>query len=409
MKFAVEQLGKAGERAGQLELIAGQPTATPFPLLSTKGGCVPHLTRETMVHLNIEKNPVLVPFQYHVRQTRVLEKWGAGLASFLGMSDHPVVLTIQDPGELTKSGYHNNKNISVWSNNNNRELVSPTTFMEAVEHIKPDLFIALCDGDTEPGCSNKRVSKSVAKSIDFLDTCIQLKSSTPSLSKTGIIGAVEGGLDMKARTKSTKEVVAREVDGFLLDGFHCNGPDSEHLDFSSINEVLTETISLLPPGKPRFYFGAAPPALVFQLAKSGVDMFDSTYPSMVTEKESALVFHNLWKGDGSQRLIPSELTESSPPPDGDLVQSLACSSNRLEFSPLVPSCTCYTCRNFTKAYIHHLVMVKEMLGKVLLQLHNLHHYRTFFTSLQAAIKQDQVAEFKEIVLGSAAARVGTEP
>lgn len=75
---------------------------------------------------------------------------------------------------------------------------------------------------------------------------------------------------------------------------------------------------------------------------------------------------------------------------------------------MVPSCSCYTCRNFTKAYIHHLVMVKEMLGRVLLQLHNLHHYRTFFTSIQVAIKQDQVEEFKKAVLGSGV-RDSTEP
>ena len=91
----------AGERAVQ-------SCATPFPLELTKGGCVPHLTRETMAHINSEKNPLLVPFQHHVKQAKVLEKWGAGLASFLEMSQHPVFLTIQDPGEVTKSGYHNN-------------------------------------------------------------------------------------------------------------------------------------------------------------------------------------------------------------------------------------------------------------------------------------------------------------
>ena len=393
MKFVVEQLGKAGERAGQLEILAGQSTPTPFPLLSTKGGCIPHLTRETLMHLNMERQPLLVPFQHHARQTKVLRKWGAGLSSFLGFPDHPIVLTVQDPGELTKPGYHNNKNISVWSNNN-RELITPTNYMEAINYIHPNLFIALCDGDTEPGCSNKRISKSVSKTVAFLDTCLELKNSTSSLDKVGVIGAIEGGLDMKARTKCAKEIAARDVDGFLLDGFHCNGPESEKLEFSSIKDVLLETVSLLPPSKPRFYFGAAPPGLVFDLVKEGIDVFDSSYPSLVTENDSALVFPNMWKNTNVG------ITESSlPSPEGSLVLSLACSSNRLAFSPLVPNCDCYTCRNFTRAYIHHLVMVKEMLGKVLLQLHNLHHYQTFFSSLQSAIKLDQVLGFKKLVLG----------
>jgi len=399
MKFVVEHLGRTGERAGQVELLAGYPTGTPFPLLATKGGCVPHLTKETLVHLNMDAHPLLIPFQHHARQTKILEKWGAGISSFLGLSDHPVVLTVQDPGEATRSGYHNNKSISVWSNGN-RELITPTTFMAAIKHIHPHLFIALCDGDTEPGCSNKRVSKSVSKTIDFLDTCIELKNSTPSLDKAGVIGAIEGGLDIKARIKCAKEVVARDVDGFLLDGFHCNGPKSEHLDFFSIKDVLSETISLLPSGKPRFYFGSAPPHLVFNLVTEGVDIFDSSYPSLVTEQDSALVFLNRWEGgDDSDR---PGISESSPPApaEGSLIQSLACSSNQVAFSALVPDCTCYTCINFSRAYIHHLVMVKEMLGKVLLQLHNIHHYRVFFSSLQVAIRQDQVSHFKMRVLGS---------
>ena len=393
----VEHLGKAGERVGQLEMMAGQSSATPFPLLLTKGGCVPHLTMETMANLNIDKHPLLVPFQHHARQTKVLQKWGAGLASFIGMSDHPVFLTIQDPGEVTRSGYHNNNSISVWTSGN-RELINPSIYMEAVKHIQPNILLALCDGDTEPGCSNKRISKSVSKSIDFLDSCMSIREYDSTLSKIGVIAAVEGGLNMKARTKSAKEVVARKVDGFLLDGFHCNGPDSGALQIASIKPVLAEIITLLPPEKPRFYFGSSPPSLVFHMVSEGVDIFDSSYPCTVTETESALIFPNTREWSRKVAASP-EVLEASPALTGVMESSLACTSNRFIFEPLVASCTCYTCRNFTRAYIHHLVMVKEMLGKVLLQLHNLHHYGLFFSSLQDAIKQDQVDDFKLVVLG----------
>lgn len=402
MKFVVEQLGKAGERAGQLDLVYGHGTATPFPLLLTKGGCVPHLTRETMDLLNIGKHPLLVPFQHHARQKKVLGKWEGGLASFIGMPDHPIVLTVQDPGETTKSGYHNNNSISVWSNNN-RELILPSTYMEAVEHIQPSVFLALCDGDTEPGCSNKRISKSVSKSLDFLDTCLGAKNST-----TGVVGALEGGLDVKARLKSTKEVVAKGVDGFLLDGFHCNGPDSEKLNFLSVKSVLAEVMPLLPSDKPRFYFGASTPVLVFQMVMEGLDVFDTSYPFLVTERDSALVFPNVWDNDTVTSPHPPEGSNTTPPPEGTLEINLACPSNRLSFNPLVAGCNCYTCRNFTRAYIHHLISVKEMLGRVLLQLHNLHHYITFFSSLQVAIRQDQVEEFRTFVLGSNG-KISTEP
>ena len=83
---------------------------------------------------------------------------------------------------------------------------------------------------------------------------------------------------------------------------------------------------------------------------------------------------------------------------GDNEIDLSSADHRESFTCLVPHCDCYTCLHFTSAYLHHLVSVKEMLAKVLLQVHNLHHYYTFFSSLQSAIKEDRVEAFKSIVL-----------
>ena len=103
---------------------------------------------------------------------------------------------------------------------------------------------------------------------------------------------MEGGLDIKARTKSVKELRARDVEGYLLDGFHLNGASSANLQFESIQSVLRETVSLLPAEKTKLYFGVTNPALLFKLVREGVDVFDTSYPFMVTEKDSALVFPN---------------------------------------------------------------------------------------------------------------------
>ena len=83
---------------------------------------------------------------------------------------------------------------------------------------------------------------------------------------------------------------------------------------------------------------------------------------------------------------------------GDMEMNMADTKHRMLMTPLVASCDCYACRNFTRSYIHHLVSVKEMLGKVLLQIHNLHHYYTFFKSLQNAIKDEKVEEIEKLVL-----------
>ena len=116
-------------------------------------------------------------------------------------------MTVQDPSEKVKSGYHNTNAVSVWFRDN-RVLVSPLEYVKGITAIQPDVFVSLCDGDTEMGASNKRISKAVSKTVDFLDTCIGQRDLTDSLMKTGVIGAVEGGLNSKARTKSASETVA---------------------------------------------------------------------------------------------------------------------------------------------------------------------------------------------------------
>jgi len=400
MKFLVEQTAKAGERLGQLEIVNERFHATPVALLTTRYGSVPHLTRDTLKHVSAaEQAPLLVAYQHHVNQVKMLEKYGKGLAKFIGLPERPLVLTVQDPSEKVKSGYHNTNAVSVWFRDN-RVLVSPLEYIKGITAIQPDVFVSLCDGDTEMGASNKRISKAVSKTVDFLDTCIGQKDLTDSLMKTGVIGAVEGGLNSKARTKSASETVARNTEGFLLDGFHAK-PLFKHAFIDNMldaarTKVIQETISQLPADKPRMYFGPCSPDQVLELVKAGVDVFDSTFPYLVTERNCALVFPNKLPPDHVSPVAVEEEADSEEVMVDEDQQEMDMSDpgHKTSFTPLLAFCECYTCRTFTRAYIHHLVCVNEMLAKVLLQIHNIHHYYVFFQSLQTAIKEDKVEMFQ---------------
>lgn len=398
MNFVLEQVGRAGERAGQLELGA-RLCATPFPLLNTRGGTLPHLTQETLLYLDGSGSPLLIPYQYHARQTDVLQDYKKGLGSFLGLKNNPVLLTIQDPLEPAKSGYHGNKNISVW-NNTNREIVNPSRYMEFVAAARPDLFVTLCDADTPGDATGKRIAKSLSKSLAFLDDCLELKAKHPSLEKTAVLAPLEGGLDPESRMRSAEECCKRPVHGFLLDGFHMNGPAAEALAWPAIQPVLTESVRQLPPNKPRFFFGAARPELVFRLLAAGVDIFDSTYPCLATERDAALIFTNTARADGGEdaAVVAGGQGEAESHQGVDLEMCMKDTGHRLDMRALVAGCSCYSCRKYSRAYIHHLVQVKEMLGKVLLQIHNIHHYQMFFNSLRQAVMEDRVEAFQERVL-----------
>jgi len=391
MKFLATHLGKARERVGQLELGAAAGVcvcSTPFPVLTSTGGLLPHLTKETLAKLPWARGlPVLAPLQHHINQGPVLEQYGQGLASFLGMGDHPLLLTLHDTTEELRSGYNRNKSVSVWQHGSNQERVDPVRYMEIVRHVRPTAYLALCDGDTKSDSSNKKISNSVSRSLEFLDSCLEKASICSVLADTPVIAAVEGGLQLKARSKSAQETALRPVSGFLMDGFHHQGPTGEAVVFDTIKDAFMEAMLLLPEEKPKLYFGAAQPHLVFDLVTAGVDIFDCTYPNLVTERDSVLVFPNTMSGQE----LPSGKVSYELSMEDDV--------HRLDFSPLVANCECYTCQNFTRAYIHHLVMTKEMLSKVLLTLHNLHHYNTFYTNLRTAIKEDSLDQFRQIVLG----------
>ena len=113
---------------------------------------------------------------------------------------------------------------------------------------------------------------------------------------------------------------------------------------------MEESVDLLPDEKPRFFLGPAPPHLVFDLVEAGIDIFDCTFPNMVTERDSMLVFP--YTLAGSSGGLNSEYAE------GKFEASLVSDQFRMDFGPLVAGCNCYTCSNFTRAYLHHLVATK---------------------------------------------------
>lgn len=394
MKFVLEQVARTGERAAHLDL-RGKVFATPFPLVTTRGGAVPHLTRETLSYLGLAESAVLLPYQYHATQTDILQKYGRGLGSFVGLSDSLSVLTIQDPGAETRSGYHGNKNVSVWVNCN-REVIDSKKYAEFVRVAQVDLVVQLCDGDTPKDATRKRISKATKKSLEFLDALLELRDNDSDFKDLAVLAAIEGGLDSSARQFSASQTAKRPVNGFLIDGFHNNGSPAETLCWAEVNTLFNDTVRLLPREKPRFYFGPANPTLIFHLLAAGVDVFDTSYANLVTDRDSALIFRNHFNKS------TSSLVATTPTEDAAITAKfevdLRLDRYKLVMEPLVADCDCYTCRNFTAAYVHHLVVTGEMLARVLLTLHNLHHYQTFFQSLREAIVCDRVDTFRQSVL-----------
>ncbi|KAF8765027.1 Queuine tRNA-ribosyltransferase accessory like protein [Argiope bruennichi] len=351
---------------------------TPMIMAYTRGGAIPHLTFNTMQKMADQKIFLLQTLPTVVEFKDAVKEQNKGLNAFVGLPEYPFHMSVQDPGTITPTGFNVNKGVSVWCEGGKKKL-TPGEFMEIIKSYRPISYQALCDSDTPLNCSKKRLNKSVDNSLRFLDSCLKDHEECSELGDVAIFGTIQGGYDSFLRKKSAEATASRAVDGFVIDGFHVNGPDVENVDIPKMKELLNEIFQFLPADKPRILHGAFEPELMLEAIKCGIDIFDSSYAYKLSETGEASIFP-LCK---IPEYFLNEISSST-------AKRTKCSSAltlkddlyKADFNPILEKCDCYTCKNYTRAYIHHLLVTSELLAQILLMIHNLHHLLNFFKCVQ---------------------------
>ncbi len=185
------------------------------------------------------------------------------------------------------------------------------------------------------------------------------------------------------------------MDGYLLDSFHSNGESSLSMNMDEVTTILAEDVN---PGlvkeKPRFFFGMCDPMMVLKLVKLNVDFFESSYAYHLTKQGLALTFPNrLDSEELNESLVDTEHNEKTDAKKSFYID-LKNDKFKNDFGPISKSCQCYTCRKHTRGYINHLLATKELLADVLLVIHNLDYYATFFDTIREAIPDE--AKFDQL-------------
>jgi queuine tRNA-ribosyltransferase len=176
-------------------------------------------------------------------------------------------------------------------------------------------------------------------------------------------GIVQGGLHGDLRERSLRELAALDFDGYAVGGLSV-GESQE--DF---HRILRPLAPELPAAKPRYLMGSGTPEDILFAVENGIDMFDCVLPSRNARNGT------LFTSAGKVR-IKNEKYKSDPrPPDED--------------------CRCYTCRNFSRAYLRHLFMSREILASILHTVHNIHFYLDFMAKIRYAINSQKFIQFKE--------------
>ena len=179
----------------------------------------------------------------------------------------------------------------------------------------------------------------------------------------GLFGIVQGGMYKDLREQSAKDLVAMDFAGYSVGGLSVGEPADLMYD------VLGATTKFLPEDKPRYLMGVGSPDYLIEAVLNGIDMCDCVLPTRIARNGTAMTS----KG----KVVVRNATYER------------------DFTPLDSSCDCYTCKNYTRAYIRHLIKAGEILGARLLTIHNLYFLVNLMGGVRKAIEEDRFLEFRE--------------
>lgn len=184
----------------------------------------------------------------------------------------------------------------------------------------------------------------------------------------GLFGIVQGGMYKDLRIECANRLTDMDFPGYSVGGLSVGEPKE------LMYEMLDITLEHLPVNKPRYLMGVGTPDCLVEGVMRGIDMFDCVFPTRVARNGTAMT----WNG----RLVMKNAQFEH------------------DFAPIDEHCGCYACRNYSRAYIRHLVRVNEIFGLRLLTIHNLHFLIDFMRKMREAIMEDRFVEFRNSFLAN---------
>lgn len=237
---------------------------------------------------------------------------------------------------------------------------TPEKVMEIQNILGSDIIMPL-DECTPYPCEYDYACNSLELTIKWLDKSVKIHANKDQL----LFGIVQGSTFPELREKCIRRLIEFDLPGYAVGGLSVGEP------VDLMYEMIAFSVPKLPEQKPRYLMGSGTPIDIIQSIEQGIDMFDCVLPTRNARTGTA--FTSL----------------------GRLV--IRNSNFKEDFTPLDPGCNCYTCKNYSRAYIRHLLNAEEILGLRLVSYHNVYFYIKLLGDIRKAILGDKFQELKKSI------------
>lgn len=245
-----------------------------------------------------------------------------------------------------------------------KHLLTPEDVVGIQQDLGSDIMMVLDECVHYPS-SRDHAEIAMKRTIDWARRSKEFMVQNPGLSekKQLLFGIIQGATYEDLRESCTKQLIEMEFDGYAIGGVSVGEP--RNLRYNIVNF----TAKLLPQDSPHYLMGVGLPQDIIEAVECGIDMFDCVVPTRYGRNGTAFT------SEGKLTVRNSPYIE--------------------DFTPLDKECSCYACRNFSRAYLRHLFNTDEILGLRLVSLHNVYFFLGMMRKAREAIRQDRFVEFKK--------------
>ena len=351
----------ADARAGMLTTPHGQIPTPVFMPVGTRA-TVKSLAPRDLIELDA-RIVLANTYHLHLRPGAEIVSEAGGLHSFMQW-DRPIltdsggfqVFSLAGRREITADGVRFRSHID-----GSEHFFTPESVMRIQQQLGADIVMAFDECAPYPA-EKEYVRAATERTHAWAERCL----ATHEQPNQALFGIVQGGVWPDLRRWSAQYLAGLDLPGYAIGGL------SVGEEKALMREALEAVLPYLPAGKPRYLMGVGAPEDVLNGIEVGVDMFDCVLPTRNARNGSLLTSY------GRLNIRNSQFAR--------------------DFAPVEDGCDCYTCRTFTRAYLHHLFRTEELLAYTLATIHNVRFLIRLVEGARAAILQNRYAEYKDAFL-----------